>query len=195
MLAAAVALLMPVSVARAAEPEIVSIVDRCPVSEGGYQYSADVFEYRILVWLKDCAWYHGETVVVRGSVVRTDPVTGPVQHRMTVYCEPGAPPADEQHHSREPAAVPGVPPSAQNEATDNQNIRRPPEDCALSLVVPHPPVEHARYEGELHYPSGQGEQHETLSLDCTNVHQFGGCEPPGSPPGTTPPPGLVPPPA
>ena len=159
-LAAAVLALSPAVAGAEEEPKIVSIVDKCPVSEGGYRYSADFFEYRILVWLADCPWYHGERVVVRGSVVRSDPVTGPVQHKMTVYCEPGAPPADE--------------------------VRRPPEDCALSLVVPHPTVEHARYQGELHYPSGQGEQHEAVVLDCTNVHQFGGCDPPGSPPGMSP---------
>lgn len=174
-LAAAVLVFAPASVAGAEEePKIVSIVDKCPVSEGGYQYSADFFEYRILVWLADCPWYHGERVVVRGSVVRTDPVTGPVPYKMTVYCEPGAPPADDRSHLH--GSAPG----------NQQELRRPPDDCALSLVVPHPTVEHARYDGELHYPSGQGDQHETLVLECTNVHQFGGCDPPGRPPGFSP---------
>ena len=56
----------------------------------------------------------------------------------------------------------------------------------LSIVVEHPPVEHARYEGELRYPSGVGAQHESLSLDCTTVEDFGGCDPPGSPPNINP---------
>ena len=47
-------------------------------------------------------------------------------------------------------------------------------------------MEHARYEGQLRYPSGLGEQHETLALDCTTVDDFGGCDPPGSPPNVAP---------
>ena len=185
-LVAAVIAFAPASVAAAEEePEIVSIVDKCPVSEGGYQYSADFFEYRILVWLADCPWYHGERVVVRGSLTRTDPVVGKERHAMKVYCEPGAPPVDEGHHSTA-STLPGVTVPAQGGTEHEMEARRPPDNCALSIVVPHPTVEHARYDGELHYPSGQGDQHETLVLECTNVHQFGGCDPPGRPPGFSP---------
>jgi hypothetical protein len=165
------------------------------VSEGGYRYFSDFFEYRIRVWLAGCPWYHGDRVVVRGSLVRTDPVTGPEPHEMTVYCEPGAPPpADDRPHAHnsslppspvaEPA--PAVPAPMPNGEADHTDDHRPPDNCVLSIVVPHPPVEHARYEGELSYPSAAGEKHETLALDCTTVEDFGGCDPPGSPPGIVP---------
>jgi hypothetical protein len=90
-----------------------------------------------------------------------------------VYCEPGAPPAGDDPHAHGPSEP-------------RQEEHRPPNDCVLSIVVAHPPVEHARYEGDLRYPSGQGEQHETLSLDCTNISDIGGCDPPGSPPNIKP---------
>lgn len=182
---AAVLALAPASVAGAEEPPIVSIVDQCPVSEGGYQYSADFFEYRIVVWLAGCPWYHGETVVVRGALTRTDPVIGRERQAMKVYCEPGASPVDGEHHS-DTSALPGVTVPAQGGAEHEMEAHRAPDDCGLSIVAPHPTVEHARYDGELHYPSGQGDQHETLVLECTNVHQFGGCDSPGSPPGFRP---------
>lgn len=176
---------------------IVDVTDRCPVPEGGYRYGSDFFEYRIRVPLAGCPWYHGEAVTVRGRLVRTDPITGPEQHDMTVRCEPGAPRGDDRPHGHgsalgpppvaEPApAVPG--PAGAGEAHHGED-RRPPDDCILSIVVSHPPVEHARYEGELRYPSGLGERQESLALDCTTVEDFGGCDPPGSPPGIEPPPG------
>jgi hypothetical protein len=193
-------------------PEIVPIADKCPVSEGGYRYFSDFFEYRIRVWLSDCPWYHGDTVVVRGSLVRTDPVTGPEQHEMTVYCEPGAPRPDDDrphaHNSPLPEAAPaavirGTPPDpratppvadpapafpglTQSGEPHHADVHRPPDYCALSIVVPHPPVEHAHYEGELRYPAAAGPKHETLALDCTTVEDFGGCDPPGSLPGIVP---------
>jgi hypothetical protein len=195
-LAASAAVVVPAPPAGADDgPEIVAISDKCPVSEGGYRYFSDFFEYRIRVWLAGCPWYHGDRVVVRGSLVRTDPVTGPEPHEMTVYCEPGAPPpADDRPHAHnsslppspvaEPA--PAVPAPMPNGEADHTDDRRPPDNCVLSIVVPHPPVEHARYEGELSYPSAAGEKHETLALDCTTVEDFGGCDPPGSPPGIVP---------
>jgi len=198
----AVAVLAPAAVLSSAGPvaaddgpPIVSVTDKCPVPEGGYRYFSDFFEYRIRVWLTGCPWYHGETVVVRGSLVRTDPLMGAEQHDMTVYCEPGTPPpADDRPHAHnaplppppvaEPA--PAVPGPAESGGSHHEDVRRPPESCILSIIVEHPPVEHARYEGELRYPSGLGEQHETMSLDCTTVEDFGGCDPPGSPPGIVP---------
>jgi len=178
-------------------PEIVPITDRCPVSEGGYRYASDFFEYRIRVWLTGCPWYHGQSVLVRGALVRTDPVMGPESHDMTVHCEPGAPPAGDQPHAHqsalppppvaEPAPAPGFPAPAQSGEAHHAEARRPPDDCVLSIVIEHPPVEHARYEGDLRYPSGLGEEHESLALDCTTVEDFGGCDPPGRPPGVTPP--------
>ena|GEM_PF-6407733 len=173
----------------------VSITDRCPVSEGGYRYFSDFFEYRIHVWLTGCPWYHGQPVVVQGSLSRTDLVTGAEHHDMTVRCEPGAPPpANDRPHGHKAAlpqppdarAAAGSPLPAPNGGTHHDDVRRPPDDCVLSIVVEHPPVEHARYEGALRYPSGFGEQHETLALDCTTVDDFGGCDPPGSPPGVAP---------
>jgi hypothetical protein len=172
------AVLAPVAAAADESPEIVSIADKCPVSEGGYRYFANSFEYRIRVYLDGCPWYHGETAVVRGSLVRTDPVMGPAPHEMTVYCEPGAPPAEGESHNHAGSA-------------HQQEEHRSPDDCVLSIIVSHPPVEHARYEGELHYPSGQGERHETLALDCTNISDIGGCDPPGSPPNIKPEPPPV----
>jgi hypothetical protein len=41
-------------------------------------------------------------------------------------------------------------------------------------------------EGTLQYPGPTGEKSETLSLDCTTVEDFGGCDPPGSPPRLAP---------
>jgi hypothetical protein len=198
MIAAAVVIAPAGPVKAADQPEIVSVVDNCPVSEGGYRYFSDFFEYRIRVWLTGCPWYHGETAVIRGSLVRTDPLMGPEQHEMTVYCEPGAPAPPEEPHGHSSAlplppmtaATPTVPGPAQNGGPHHEDVHRPPDNCVLSIVMEHPPVEHARYDGELRYPSGQGEQHETLALDCTNVEEFGGCDPPGSPPRIipTPPP-------
>jgi hypothetical protein len=176
-------------------PDIVSITDRCPVSEGGYRYFSDFFEYRIRVWLTGCPWYHGESVVVQGSLARTDLITGSEQHDMTVHCEPGAPPpTDDRPHAHSsalpapPAARPaaGFPAPAQSGEAHHEDVRRPPDNCVLSIVVEHPPIEHARYEGELRYPSELGERHETMALDCTTVEDFGGCDPPGSPPGVAP---------
>ena len=179
--------------------EIVPITDKCPVSEGGYRYFSDFFEYRIRVWLTGCPWYHGESVVVQGSLVRTDLVMGSEQHDMTVHCEPGAPPAADDRPHAHSGAVPAPPAAepapafstpAQSGAAHHEEVSRPPDNCVLSIVVEHPPVEHARYEGELRYPSGSGERHESLALDCTTVEDFSGCDPPGSPPGVAPPPGV-----
>ena len=198
---AGLAPLAPVGPAVADEGgQIIDVTDRCPVPEGGYRYGSDFFEYRIRVSLAGCPWYHGEAVTVRGRLVRTDPLSGPEEHDMTMVCEPGAPPGDDRPHGHAsmlgppPVAgpAPTVPaPTGANEAHHSE-ARRPPDDCVLSIVVEHPPVEHARYEGELRYPSGLGEQRESLSLDCTTVEDFGGCDPPGSPPGISPPPGVVP---
>jgi hypothetical protein len=184
--------------AAGAHSDPVPITDKCPVSEGGYRYFSDFFEYRIRVWLTGCPWYHGEPVVVQGSLSRNDLVTGAEHHAMTVHCEPGAPPpGDDRPHghkstlpqppeSRTAIASTGSPVPAQNGEPHHDDVRRPPDDCVLSIVVEHPPVEHARYEGDLTYPSGLGEQHETLTLDCTTVDDFGGCDPPGSPPNVAP---------
>lgn len=174
--------------------DVVSITDKCPVPEGSYRYFSDFFEYRIHVWLAGCPWYHGEPVVVQGSLSRTDPITGVLHHDMTVHCEPGAPPpADDRPHAHQSTLPPppesrtaGSPVPAQNGEAHHTDVHRPPDDCVLSIVVDHPPVEHAHYEGELRYPSGLGEQHETLALDCTTVDDFGGCDPPGSPPNVAP---------
>lgn len=179
--------------------QIVDITDKCPVSEGGYRYGTDFFEYRIRVWLTGCPWYHGQSVTVRGSLVRTDALMMADQNDMTVRCEPGAPaaPDDRGHpnHSDLPPPpvaepAPTVPTPTGTGGAHHAEARRPPDSCVLSIVVEHPPVEHARYEGELRYPSGLGPQHESLALDCTTVEDFGGCDPPGSPPGIEPPPGV-----
>ena len=179
-------------------PEIVDITDKCPVPEGGYRYFSDFFEYRIRVPLARCPWYHGETVTVRGSLTRTDSLTGAEQHDMTVYCEPGAPPADEQPHgghgsvlpppgAADPAPGPPGPPAlARSGEPHHEEAHRPPEACFLSIIIEHPPVEHARYQGELNYPSSTGAQHETLDLECTTMEDFGGCNAPGSLPDLTP---------
>jgi len=204
VLTAAVLTAVAGPVAAADGAEIVPITDKCPVSEGGYHYASDFFEYRIHVWLTGCPWYHGEPVLVRGSLVRTDPLMGAVQQDMSVYCEPGAPATVDRPHGHTsalpappvavaepgPAPVPGFPGPAANGEAHHGEAHRPPDDCVLSIVVEHPPVEHARYEGELRYPSGSGERHESLMLDCTTVEDFGGCDPPGSPPGIAPPLGL-----
>jgi len=202
LLAALLGVLPLVSVRPAAaddKPEIVDITDRCPVSEGGYRYGTDFFEYRIRVWLTGCPWYHGESVTVTGSLVRTDPLMMADQNDMTVRCEPGAPPAPyDRGHANQSALppppvaepAPAVPTPTGTGGAHHSDARRPPDDCVLSIVVEHPPVEHARYEGELRYPSGLGERHESLALDCTTVEDFGGCDPPGSPPGVEPPPGV-----
>jgi len=207
LLAVALAAAAPVAPRRPAAAddghEITDITDRCPVPEGGYRYGSDFFEYRIRVSLAGCSWYHGEPVRVEGRLVRTDPVTGPDEHDLTVVCEPGAPAADDRPHTGHgpglgppPVAdpAPGLPTPTAAGGPHRSEARRPPESCVLSIVIDHPPVERARYEGELRYPSGAGEQHESLALDCTTVEDFGGCDPPGSPPGISPPPGVVPPP-
>lgn len=194
----ALAVLLPAgpAVAAGSDSGVVSITDRCPVSEGGYRYFSDFFEYRIRVWLTGCPWYHGEPVVVQGSLSRTDLVTGAEHHDMTVHCEPGAPPpADDRPHGHKStlpqppdsySGIAGSPVPTQNGEARHEDVRRPPDNCVLSIVVEHPPVERARYEGQLRYPSGLGEQHETLVLDCTTVDDFGGCDPPGSPPNVAP---------
>jgi hypothetical protein len=198
--------LLPVRPAAADDgggPEIVDITDKCPVPEGGYRYFSDFFEYRIRVPLARCPWYHGETVAIRGSLTRTDPVAGSEQHDMTVYCEPGAPPADDAPHAGHASPVP--PPSAAGPAEPDpgppgppalspsgephhEEAHRPPDSCLLSIIIEHPPVEHARYQGELSYPSSAGGQHETLDLDCTTIEDFGGCNAPGALPDLIPPP-------
>jgi hypothetical protein len=193
---AAVAVVAPARPVAADDgPEIVPIADRCPVSEGGYRYFSDFFEYRIRVWLSGCPWYHDDTVVVQGSLVRTDPVTGPEQHEMTVYCEPGAPrPDDDRPHAHNSALptppvadpAPALPGFTRSGEPHHADVHRPPDSCVLSIVVPHPPVEHAHYEGELRYPAATGQKHETLALDCTTLEDFGGCDPPGSLPGIVP---------
>jgi len=176
-------------------PEIVTITDRCPVSEGGDRYFSDFFEYRIRVWLTGCPWYDGRPAVLRGSLVRTDPVLGPEQHEMTVVCEAGVPPpADDRPHAHDstlpppPVAdpAPGFPRPAGAQDAHHEDVHRPPDNCVLSIIVNHPPVERARYEGELRYPGPTGEKSETLSLDCMTVEDFGGCDPPGSLPGIAP---------
>ncbi|HVW34445.1 MAG TPA: hypothetical protein VHL53_18070 [Acidimicrobiia bacterium] len=193
-LAGALAPLRP-AVADGAGPEIVDITDKCPVPEGGYRYLSDFFEYRIRVPLARCPWYHGETVRVTGTLTRTDPLTGADRHDATVYCEPGAPPADEQPHGGhgsplppppvvEPA--PGPPTFAPSGAAHHEESHRPPGSCFLSIVIEHPPVEHARYQGELSYPSSTGPRHETLDLECTTLEDFGGCNAPGALPDLTP---------
>ena len=202
LLAVFLGVLPPVSVRPAAaddKPEIVDITDKCPVPEGGYRYGTDFFEYRISVRLTGCPWYHGESVTIRGSLVRTDALMMPDQNEMTVRCEPGAPAAPYDRGHANPSAPP-PPPVAEPAPTvptptgaggaHHSEARRPADDCVLSIVVEHPPVEHARYEGELRYPSGLGERHESLALDCTTVEDLGGCDPPGSPPGIAPPPGV-----
>jgi len=204
LVAAAVAALSPLASVRPAvaddRPQIVDVTDHCPVPEGGYRYGSDFFEYRIRVSLAGCPWYHGEAVTVRGRLVRTDPLTGPEEYDAIVLCEPGAPAGDDRPHDHQPTfgpppvaePAPAVPAPTGGAEAHQSEARRPPTGCVLSIVVPHPPVEHARYEGELRYPSGLGEQHESLALDCTTVEDFGGCDPPGSPPGISPPPGVVP---
>ena len=90
----------------------VPIADKCPVSEGGYRYFSDFFEYRIRVWLSDCPWYHGDTVVVRGrwSDRSRDRARAA---EMTVYCEPGAPrPDDDRPHAHNSALRPRPPPGS-----------------------------------------------------------------------------------
>lgn len=179
MLIAVLAGALAVAPGAAAEDGPVATIDNsCPVPEGILRYDTEGMEYRVRLSLSGCDWYHGQPVVLHGSLVR-DSVVEKAEDTLTVSCEQGAPPYvdDGRHHpgagggEAGPATPVGPTPPP---AGPRQDVR-PAENCVLDVHVLHPAVERAHYAGELRYPGPDGEVVETIAVDCVSAFDVGGC--------------------
>lgn len=162
--------------AAAEDVPVRKIHDDCPVPEGILRYDTEGMEYRVRLVLSSCDWYHGETVVLTGSLSR-DAVVEKAEDTLTVTCEPGAPPFldDGRHHPGGGGTGPATPVGPTPPPEGPRQDVRPANNCVLDVHVLHPAVERAHYAGELHYPGPEGEIVEKIAVDCVSVFDVGGC--------------------
>jgi hypothetical protein len=177
VIVAILAAALAVTPAAAAEEAPASdIHNPCPVPEGILRYDDLGMEYRVRLVLNGCDWYHGQPVVLNGSLARSSLVE-PTEDSLTVRCEAGAPPFVDDHRNHPGEGPSGTmsPVADTRAAGEPRQEVRPVDNCVLDLHVPHPEVERAHYAGELHYPGPQGEVVERIAVDCVSITTVGGC--------------------
>lgn len=117
-------------------------------------YDEESFFVRLVLDLSGCEWWDGSPIQLEATLMRHDGEDGYAATSFTVC---------------------GVSPTH-----DGPRPRREADPCEVVVGFEHPPVERARYDGEVTYPWRGGER--TLSFDatCTSGGGRAGCRDDGA---------------
>jgi hypothetical protein len=150
----------------------------CAVPTAKRSYNYDSLIYRLAIDLTNCDWWDGSPIQMDGTIDRIDAAAA--SHGVASFIMCGTNFARSSESESANPAVGGTESSAPADGTGDEDVEHmPPTEetseplrsgaCAVEVILDHPPLDAARYHGEITFPWQGGRQAVSFTALCQHT--------------------------